>query len=224
MFPKIAVTLPTRKRSKVLQQAIKSLIDNVSDVNNIEILIKVDNDDIDTINILNSLPSCCKYTILDVKKFKGYLSLHTYTEKLIELASSSVEWIVTMNDDAIMKTKDWDLKLLKYSGQFLVLNPQTNMNLVIFPIYPKKWVDILGHLSKSNHADTWIEFIAKGLNILRNIDIEIFHDRADLTGNNNDDTYKERVYTTNDIFTIGMQMLMDQDKQKIKSYLEGKVK
>jgi hypothetical protein len=32
------------------------------------------------------------------------------------------------------------------------------------------------------------------LDIMQEVDINVFHDRADITGNNDDDTFKERIY------------------------------
>ena len=62
----------------------------------------------------------------------------------------------------------------------------------IFPIVPKAWLDILGHLSPHQISDAWISQNAYCLNILQRIDVHVKHDRADLTGNNLDQTYKNR--------------------------------
>jgi hypothetical protein len=62
----------------------------------------------------------------------------------------------------------------------------------IFPILPKTWLDVVGHLSLHSMTDAWLSQIAYMIDIWERIDIDVVHDRADLTGNNKDDTYKNR--------------------------------
>ncbi|MBS1714215.1 MAG: hypothetical protein JST30_07745 [Armatimonadetes bacterium] len=47
----------------------------------------------------------------------------------------------------------------------------------------------LGHLSRSNHNDTYIEHVANRLGIRTDVEIYVRHERADLTGDNDDDVY-----------------------------------
>ena len=62
----------------------------------------------------------------------------------------------------------------------------------IFPIVPRAWLDVIGHLSLHSMNDAWLSQIAYCVNIWQRIEVNVLHDRADLTGNNLDNTYKQR--------------------------------
>jgi len=100
------------------------------------------------------------------------------------------------NDDAIMKTKNWDLEISKFDGQFKLLKvrEQTGHPYSIFPIMPYDWFRCVDHISLHGQNDAWVSEIAYMLDIMQEVDIDVLHDRADITGNNNDDVFKERIY------------------------------
>jgi hypothetical protein len=52
----------------------------------------------------------------------------------------------------------------------------------------------MGHLSQNAQNDAWLSQIAYILDIFERIDVEFIHDRADITGNNNDATFQNREY------------------------------
>jgi hypothetical protein len=61
---------------------------------------------------------------------------------------------------------------------------------VLFPILPKKWVEITGEFSHHPSCDSWIDVLGKRLNLIdKKESIVIYHDRYELTGNNQDETY-----------------------------------
>jgi hypothetical protein len=61
---------------------------------------------------------------------------------------------------------------------------------------------------------------------MRDVDIDIIHDRADITGNNNDETFQLRKYNEgnpedpNDLHSERMQNFKVRDIQKLAWYLE----
>jgi hypothetical protein len=125
----------------------------------------------------------------------GYENLHVYVNTLAN--SSSGEWLFFWNDDGVMLTENWDQIIDSYTGEFKLLAPRDNHNghpYAIFPIVPRDWYILMGHLSQNTQNDAWLSHIAYMLDIFERIDVEFFHDRADLTGNNNDDTFKNRKY------------------------------
>jgi hypothetical protein len=85
---------------------------------------------------------------------------------------------------------------------------------------------LLDHISLHGQNDAWISEIAYMLDIMRDIDIDIIHDRADITGNNNDETFKARKYNEgnpedpNDLHSQKMLNLRYRDAYKIAWYLE----
>jgi glycosyltransferase involved in cell wall biosynthesis len=188
----ISILLPTRKRVPLLKKCVESLLDNASDPSKIQLLYGVDDDDQDTIDFLKD----DKHPARSVIKFprQGYENLHLYNNALGAYAQGN--WIMFFNDDAIMQTKNWDLEINKFDGQFKLLKvkEQTGHPYSIFPIVPYDWFRCLDHLSLHGQNDAWVSEIAYMLDIMQKVDINVFHDRADITGNNDDDTFKERIY------------------------------
>jgi hypothetical protein len=99
------------------------------------------------------------------------------------------------NDDAIMKTKNYD-EIIESEKKFKLLRvkEQTNHPYSIFPILKWDWFRLLDRLSNQTQNDAWLSEIAYMLNIMKTINVEVTHDRADITGNNNDETFQKRIY------------------------------
>ena len=69
---RISVLLATRSRPKMLEDSIDSLLSNVSDSTNVEILLGVDNDDQETIDFIQTedFQNKCKiHTMLTYKQY-----------------------------------------------------------------------------------------------------------------------------------------------------------
>jgi hypothetical protein len=107
---------------------------------------------------------------------------------------ADAEWLFFWNDDAIMETQGWDDLVAEHTGKFRVLRMQEQSQhpYAIFPIIPKDWYHLLGTLSSHQMSDAQISQIGYMCNIVENIDVHCTHDRFDLTGNNNDETYNNR--------------------------------
>jgi len=198
--PKISIILPTRKRTELLVKSISSLLANAADTSNIEILIAYDSDDDESKTFFQQVwadfiaQSSATTRIFEVERF-GYLNLNKYVNLLGENASG--DWIMFWNDDAYMLTENWDELVIKETGWFgLVRIPCSNMNhpFALFPIIPRSWIDVFGTISPVAHSDWWIYHVAKNAERIKDINALVYHDRADVTGNNNDITFQERSY------------------------------
>lgn len=193
----ISILLPTRKRKEPLHASVKSLLDLAKNVTDIEILFAMDNDDNDTMdwvkdNVLPDLERLGVDGTLVTFTPLGYINLHQYVNALAQLANG--RWLMFWNDDAVMQTQHWDLKITEHDKKFAVLRMPTHNShpYAIFPIVPRDWFYLLGHLSNHQLTDATISQIAYTLDIMVTIDVDVLHDRHDLTGNNNDETYKNR--------------------------------
>ena len=188
----ISVLLPTRKRISLIKRCTESLLDNAKDPSKIQLLYGVDDDDSESLKFLKDV----KHPARSVIKFKrlGYENLHRYNNALSVYAQGT--WIMIYNDDAIMQTKDWDSEIGKFDGQFKLLRVQesTDHPYSIFPIVPWDWFRCLDHLSLHGQNDAWLSEIAYMLDIMQDVPVKVLHDRADITGNNNDEIFKTRVY------------------------------
>ena len=219
----ISILLPTRKRVKQLQKSVESLIHGASNPTKLQFLFGVDDDDNETLEFLKT----SNYPNQSVLKFKrlGYENLHVYNNSLCAYAQGT--WIMFFNDDAIMNTKAWDEKIENVKKfKLLRVKEQTNHPYSIFPIFPWDWFRCLDHISLHGQNDAWLSEIAYLLNIMEDIDIEITHDRADITGNNNDSVFQERVYKEGspdkigDLHHIDMWNKRCADASKLAWYLE----
>jgi hypothetical protein len=108
--------------------------------------------------------------------------------------ASSADWYMFWNDDALMETTGWDRLITDHTGEFKLLAVHTHRDhpYSIFPIAPREWLLELGYLSPHQISDAWLSQQAYILDIFERIPVWVTHDRHDLTGNNNDSTYKNR--------------------------------
>jgi Glycosyl transferase family 2 len=206
----ISVLVPSRERPELLARSIDSLGEG-----ELEVLVRVDEDD-------PRLDGYARFPRLEVGPHHGYEGLHHYYNELAERASG--DWLLVWNDDATMETRDWIDVVRSYDGKMAVLNPTTNhenweIDMNVFPILPRKMVELIGHLSLSNHNDSWVEFVARDAGIMVRVPISIHHDRADLTGNNDDGVYARRRLTHPHFHSPEMARARARDVAAIREYL-----
>jgi len=195
---KISVLLPTRGRSEALTRSLKSLFELASDTSSIELLLGFDNDDKKGLESFQEITQPwldsqdISYTVMSFEPL-GYSRLNEYVNTLASTSDS--DWLIFWNDDAVMETENWDGIISSYTGQFKLLAFHTHNDhpYSIFPIVPRAWLDTLGYLSPHQLSDGWLSQQAYLLDIWERIPVNVTHDRYDLTGNNLDDTFKNRV-------------------------------
>ena len=192
--------MPTRGRGELSLRALKTLWDNADTNDGIEYLIAVDDDDLESVEYYNkTVVPFTKDQGIDLRvwvvKRLGYKKLNEYLNFLGN--KSNGHYIMFWNDDAIMETGSWDKEIDQYQDKFRVLRMKEKSKhpYAIFPIVPRKWMSLLGTISPQAMSDAWISQIAYLCNIMVNIPVNVTHDRFDLTGNNNDETYKNRQQT-----------------------------
>jgi hypothetical protein len=194
---KIAIILPTRGRTTTLTRSLIGLLEKAADLDSIQVLLGLDTDDtVGLTHFEESLQSQLDemevaYTAMTFEPL-GYSRLNEYINTLSK--NSDADWIFFWNDDALMESNNWDLEIVKRTGEFKLLAVHTHQDhpYSIFPIVPRAWLDLIGHLSLHSMTDAWLSQIAYCVDIWERIEVDVIHDRADLTGNNLDATYKER--------------------------------
>jgi hypothetical protein len=228
---RISVLLPTRGRAELSFKSLSTLWATAKNNTGIEYLVALDEDDEASIEYYEQtvIPYLeaedIDYQIHVVPRW-GYERLHEYVNYLGTKASG--EFMMFWNDDAIMDTKGWDKEIDKFQGQFRVLRmpDQSEHPYSIFPIIPHKWKSLLGTLSRQQMSDAWVSQIAYLCNIMVNIPVKVTHDRFDLTGNNNDETYNNRPQLEGnpsdprDLNSPEMTAMRYQDCAKIMWYLK----
>ena len=196
----ISILLPTRGRKEVLKKSLESLLNKADNPDDLEVLFGVDEDDQEVSDyIKDEIAPILKEKGVEgranIFKPLGYENLHVYVNTLA--GSSTGKWMFFWNDDCLMESEGWDTEIRKYDGQFKLLGPKDNHDghpYAILPIVPNDWFILMGHLSQNAQNDAWLSHIAYMLDIFERIDISFIHDRADITGNNDDETFKNRKY------------------------------
>lgn len=181
----ISVLLPSRGRPGPLAESVASLRDLADDRTRVEVLVAADPDDPATARATRD----CGATLWRAPERFGYARLHEYVNALARQAGG--DWLLMWNDDARMRTRGWDSRVLE--AQPGVLWPKANGYTVenTFPIVHRTVVDRLGHVSLSPHYDSWLHAVAEQAGIHHRIAVEVFHDRADFTGGHDDQTWRE---------------------------------
>jgi len=229
----ISILLPTRGRPKPLEQCLRTLLDRAKDPSRIEVMLAFDNDDTENIKYFTEVIQPylddlgVEYSAIQFERL-GYMRLNEYLNELAQHSQGS--WLFFWNDDAVMKTQDWDQVIRDNAQEFYLLRAETNHEhpYAIFPILPKKWVEITGHLSPHQINDAWASQVAWMLDIVKTIPVMIHHERYDLTGENLDETFKERIMLENmpgndprDFNHISWRKRRIEETAKLADYLDG---
>ena len=193
----IAVLLPTRGRTDALSRSVIGLVNRAVMLDKIQLMFAFDNDDeVGKTHFAEHLQPWLDakgvdYTAMEFEPL-GYGRLNEYINALAR--ESSADWLFFWNDDAIMDSSGWDKIIASHTGEFKLLAVHTHKDhpYSIFPIVPKAWLDTLGYLSPHPLTDAWLSQVAYKLDIWERIPVHVTHDRHDLTGNNEDETFKAR--------------------------------
>lgn len=182
----IAVLLPTRSRTQALTDSVASLVSRAKNVSNIQILFGFDNDDKVGLEHFEGViqPFLDDHGVdYEAQAFEsmGYAGLNRYYNHLGQYASA--DWLFVWNDDAVMNTQDWDEVIKSYTGQFKLLKVHTHNEhpYSIFPIVPRAWFDLFGHLSRHQMIDAELSQMAFVLDIMQVIDVNVTHNQVELT-------------------------------------------
>lgn len=124
----IGIMIPTRKRTKLLKECLDSIIAKTQDKSLVEILIRTDNDDPETLELCKLYDDApIEIKILTGDRKNGYGSLHEYYNSLAKISES--EFLMVFNDDVEMLTEGWE----QYYKQFSEKNYIIGLRNFIYP-------------------------------------------------------------------------------------------
>ena len=177
----VSAVFASRGRFSLLLESLESLYDKARNPEQIQAIVRFDNDDTENLNNISNLPfDKINIRVIIGPRFRGYQDMHIFINECCSLACG--DFLLNWNDDATMLTENWDSELEKYKCQTIVLNPNTHddaQGINTFPIISRDIYDTLGHWSLQAHVDTWVSTLGQGLGIEKPIDIAIFHNRPD---------------------------------------------
>jgi hypothetical protein len=182
----IAILLPTRSRTTALTDSVTSIVSRATDRSRIQILFGFDNDDTVGLEHFEGViqPFLDDHNVsYQAQAFDsmGYAGLNRYYNHLAK--SSDADWLFVWNDDAVMNTIGWDQIVADYTGQFCLLKVHTHNEhpYSIFPIVPRAWYNLFGHLSRHQMIDAELSQMAYMLDLMQVIDVEVTHNQVELT-------------------------------------------
>jgi len=226
----LSVLLPTRQRTHLVKRSLHSLITSAQNPADIEVLVVYDDDDAESQEFFTSeewpqwlADHNTQGRAFEVPKM-GYRFLHEYYNYLAKQSQGS--WLLMWGDDAMMETNHWDQHIRENDNWRMLLHINCSnlvMNCSIFPLFHRDWLELFGTTSPINHPDSWISEVCWHAKARKVIPVSTFHDRADLTGNNKDETFLSRDYSGHTEFRSDeMKALRMQWAERVKDYLKNK--
>ena len=168
-----SVMIPTRCRLMDLRDAVMSLQDLAAVPENIEIIVRLEDEDPEiglTIEMLRNTVTKSKLLCITGAHGNGFADLGDHWNRMA--AMSSGDWLFVFNDDCVMKTQGWDTLLYEFeptrycsnwlpqNRDFCVIKPKLGKGNP-FPIVSRQYFKLLRRLSANTpHLDSYIERIA----------------------------------------------------------------
>jgi hypothetical protein len=236
----VSVLIPTRKRTSMLARCIQSFELLSAHPDQIELIFRIDNDDIETIKFINEYPFTISTKQIIADRGNGYGDLHLMHNHMTYVAEG--KWMFAFNDDIYVASYGWDLQIQEHEKEFCVMwqdcfipsnspaaNGKARVSNINFredwvgnPIYPRKLFDIWGYVSPNPMVDYWFNSVLDeasriGLDLKKKIQFETITTRPDgeYAGKEMDQTFQESRDKLN--WQIGMENLHDA-VQKIINY------
>ena len=214
----VSILLPSRQRGQMVLKSIKSLYDTATHPDKIQLLLKIDSDDIDSyIPILGDISKITNnnYKLVISDKLEGYFSLNVHYNDLCGVSNG--EFLLLWNDDALMDTQDWDATIQNYTNKLCVIQTSNNHFPWIFPFIHTKLYELCGYLSPHFANDTWIHDFAQTFDIeVYEPNVLMIHDRYDVTGNNNDSRYViDDYHIKYDTYMEEYQQILTSEKNRL---------
>jgi len=218
----VDLLLPTRGRPELLARSLRSL-SQTANPRNLRLYAAVDADDPTLPETQHALWATNIDThVWVVPDRYGYHRMEKYYNELARRGYG--QWILLWNDDATMLNTGWDDQLAALPPDVLVaeFDAQLYPHHLTFPAVRRELVRQVGGFSPhTSHADTYWQIVGRTLGVARSLQARIHHDRYDLTGNNNDQTYQEtrNGYRTVEFYGQQIQDLIAADIETIRGWI-----
>jgi glycosyltransferase involved in cell wall biosynthesis len=184
----ISLIVPTRNRVKLLRRLFDSIEETCKSTDNVEVLLGIDDDDIETIQFIEKYSENSRFVIKSIigERGKGYVDLHNRINELCQISGG--EFLFFLADDVQFMTKNWDEKILAtynsvYSDNIFWIrtshNEEGNPWAACLAI-TRDWYNVTGHYGTCYQQDTEFNLVAE--HVGREIflkDIVVIQHRAD---------------------------------------------
>ncbi|NBV06463.1 MAG: hypothetical protein EBS06_04415 [Proteobacteria bacterium] len=182
-------------RENLLNRYFKSLTDCCDDLNNVEVVIKFDDDqDIsEAKKIIDHYSGFLQIKYVVTPRGQGYKHLSYFYTELLFIIDNNSKLISAHSIDLVFVKKSFDTILLnaatKFGDGIFVLHPISNLSFSSeiksvndaiqrpdnFPLWSKRWIEIQGHFGYNSSVDGWSQltefFLFNDYKIDRRIDL-----------------------------------------------------
>jgi hypothetical protein len=180
--------LPSRGNPELLARCVDSLLAKADNPNNIEILLKLDEDDLPNVECAYRMASFFRTPIgiVVTPQGNGYYDIHRFLNNLAVAARG--DWLFVFNDDAVITTQGWDTVLADCAapmcwhgcpGDVMMLSCDMvgKPNANDFFLLRRKTFQLLGHVCRSPGGDVWLSRLMGMIATHARIPIEVEHNR-----------------------------------------------
>lgn len=229
--PLVSILFPTRGRPEGLLKSLDSLWSLCRDKSLVEFIYWADDDDFATVSILRRLQETPGFPIRGFvsPRGRGYYDMHHWVNAMAQKARG--DWLIIWNDDAVMKTQDWDQVLLRCSPDSFIWHGVEDVICLVaktvnhpgatgFFFLRRKVVKLLGQFSRIPHNDTWVTTLMRSVDSLYNLDaIEVEHlsESKDATWNEGIEARSTMEYT---VHNPSGRVTKMEDALKLAHYIE----
>lgn len=179
--PLASFLLPTRGNPHEAIASMCSVMEKSSRQGIVEFLLKVDEDDTESVGILKECSSWMPIKMLVTPRGNGYADMHHYCNALAEMATG--DWLVLWDDDFFMTTPCWDLVMeytrpipaFPWSQEIMLMSTSGSDNT----LSALRWstYKLLGHISCSFVCDAWVHRLMQICEAVIRVPITVNHDR-----------------------------------------------
>ena len=165
----ISLLIATRNRIKSLGRLFDSIEETCNNTDNLEVLLRIDEDDIGTVRFVEEYSKNSKLLIKTIigKRGNGYLDLHNMINELCQISNG--EFLSPIGDDAEFITKNWDEKILAtynsvYSDNIFwirTFHMEEGNPSALFFVITRDWYNVTGHLGTCYQQDTEFNYVAR---------------------------------------------------------------
>ncbi|RTL04669.1 glycosyltransferase family 2 protein [Candidatus Dependentiae bacterium] len=184
------IVFPTRGRLQLLEKILDSILFNTANLANIEVLIAIDSDDLETQEFFQNKLYCFVKTHIVERSLNFSRDYYSYLAK-----QGTGKWIIACNDDARFETKDWDLIAERVLNEYIGTGAnivhgwiEDNLNeyrakghgkYCCFPLIGRDGFEALGYVFPERiptwGADIWIRKLYDNVDRVVDLPITIAH-------------------------------------------------
>ncbi len=155
----ISIIIPCRPgRPDLIASCLQSLVDKTADKSRLEVLVKVDRGDHDTLAAVEGFHDQLPVRAILMDGLRGKEDLAVYTNELAKQAVGEFVW--WWSDEIVMLTDGWDLVIAEREsdadGFDVLLADIEKGTYGCYPMVTKKWLDTTGRWTWFSAIDWWI--------------------------------------------------------------------